>query len=106
MHRVIEAELYGVRHVVLSQPDLTIIKKVGAFGTLHEIQCHTLWRYWRLHAILTTLPGSWQVLGTYGDEEDEDEGLIVFHYWEDAKYYVTTGGRAPAQIGQPAKFLP
>lgn len=108
-YRAIEAELWGRIEDVEAGDGFVVRAAAGAYGTLYEIECHTLWRFWRLHAVLSDLStrgASWMILPCGDDEEEASDGVIIIHFWRDARDHVTVAGsRTGSPISQPAKQL-
>lgn len=107
VHRIAEAELWGIHSDLLVMPGLTVRQAVGLYGTIFEIQCTSLWRLWRLHAHLAQvlpLGAEWRVLHNW---DTDDNGVCVIHFWMEAtRDHVTTGGHLPApSIRQPTEYL-
>lgn len=106
-HRVIDAELWGRHEDVHIEEGLRIRRLVGAYGTLYEVECMSMWRLWRLHAVMDLM----QRGATYreysgDDEEDEEDDGFVLHYWKEHAndHHAPTGGNwPPSQIRKPAK---
>lgn len=101
------AELYGDHSDVRIEDDFIIRKAETTLGTLYEVECWSLWRVWRLHAALVDLPASahWVTFDDY-DEAEAGDGVLMIHYWEDARDRVTTaGGKPPTSIRKPTNKL-
>lgn len=96
MYGITEVQLYG-RHSNLVETDgLVIRQSVGAYGTLWEIECRSLWHLWRLPAILADLPPGALYLPLPGFlDDDPDDRAVVLHYWKGGMHYATTGGTSP-----------
>lgn len=101
--RHIEAELWGVHGDVLLTPGLEIRKAAGAYGTLYEVECGSLWKFWRLSAYLAELlPAGARYNLLDGDTEEHPDGpVLTLHFWEDAPHSIRTGGSAATQVRKP-----
>jgi hypothetical protein len=81
--------------VIHEEDGLTITAARGTYGTYYEIEVRSLWRFWRLHAVIALLPPGVVYREPEGWDED-DEGGFVIQYWEEARDRArTTGGTWP-----------
>jgi len=108
VHRIVQAELWGFVALVVKDADLTVRRIVGEHGSLWEIETRSLWRVWRMHAVIARYVPSGATLRLWEDIDPDDwsDGVFLIHFWEDTpNHAIIDGAEPPTQISKPAQHL-
>lgn len=104
MHRVVEAELWGVHSELETGVDgLTIGQAVGLYGTLYEVTCCLPWSISGLVDQVTQLLPAGATLRKFDHQDDDEDydGVLIVHFWLEAKSRITSAA-APPSISKPS----
>jgi hypothetical protein len=102
----VEAEIWGhhaLAHVCCCGR-LTVRTMQGAYGTLWEVETACSWHFQRHRALLGEVlpPGVRPFPIPEADEDPDDAGVFIAHYWEDTRHRANSRGNAPTQVRKPA----
>jgi hypothetical protein len=102
LHRVVEAELWGVHSELETGVDgFTIGQAVGLYGTLYEVTCCLPWSISGLVDQLTQLLPTGATLWEFDHQDDEeDDGVLIVHYWLEARSRITSATAPPPSVGK------
>lgn len=107
-YQAVEAELWGAHAVLLAAVGLEIRSAVGAYGTLYELEISSPWIFWRLTDYIAAWIPAGAIFKDFGpvDPGEEDDGVIVLHYWKEARSRIASGAGAPqTSLREPGQQL-
>lgn len=105
LHRVIEAELWGVHSTVETGVDgLKISQATGAYGTLFEITCRLPWTISGLVDYVARFLPSGVSLCKFDHHDDGEDykGVLIVHYWLEARSRIASATAAPPSVSKPS----